>query len=185
MCIRDSPTVLFLGEGSTGQQPLISEALRGEGAFLVDGDGTRIMAGRHPLEDLAPRDVVARAILDVMRDQGVDHVWLDARHLGGAFLEQRFPSIVARCRELGFDPAVDLLPVAPAQHYASGGVETDLLALKAVLLSGRAMRRPKTEVDEIFDEIKLRLQEELDYLCLLYTSPSPRDRTRSRMPSSA
>lgn len=125
--VQFHPTVLFLGEGSTGQQPLISEALRGEGAFLVDGDGTRIMAGRHPLEDLAPRDVVARAILDVMRDQGVDHVWLDARHLGGPFLEQRFPSIVARCRELGFDPAVDLLPVAPAQHYASGGVETDLL----------------------------------------------------------
>ena len=125
--VQFHPTVLFLGEGSTGQQPLISEAVRGEGAFLVDGDGTRIMAGRHPLEDLAPRDVVARAILDVMRDQGVDHVWLDARHLGGAFLEQRFPSIVARCRELGFDPAVDLLPVAPAQHYASGGVETDLL----------------------------------------------------------
>jgi nicotinate-nucleotide pyrophosphorylase (carboxylating) len=125
--VQFHPTVLFLGEGSTGQQPLISEAVRGEGAFLVDGDGARIMAGRHPLEDLAPRDVVARAILDVMRDQGVDHVWLDARHLGGSFLEQRFPSIVARCRELGFDPAVDLLPVAPAQHYASGGVETDLL----------------------------------------------------------
>ena len=125
--VQFHPTVLFLGEGSTGQQPLISEAVRGEGAFLVDGDGARIMAGRHPLEDLAPRDVVARAILDVMRDQGVDHVWLDARHLGGSFLEQRFPSIVARCRELGFDPAVDLLPLAPAQHYASGGVETDLL----------------------------------------------------------
>ena len=125
--VQFHPTVLFLGEGSTGQQPLISEAVRGEGAFLVDGDGARIMAGRHPLEDLAPRDVVARAILDVMRDQGVDHVWLDARHLGVSFLEQRFPSIVARCRELGFDPAVDLLPVAPAQHYASGGVETDLL----------------------------------------------------------
>ncbi|HET6966813.1 MAG TPA: L-aspartate oxidase [Ornithinibacter sp.] len=130
--VQFHPTVLFLGEGSTGQQPLISEAVRGEGAFLVDGSGARIMQGRHELADLAPRDVVARAILDVMRDQAVDHVWLDARHLGGAFLEQRFPSIVARCRELGFDPATELLPVAPAQHYASGGVETDLLGRSSV-----------------------------------------------------
>ncbi len=130
--VQFHPTVLFLGEGSTGQQPLISEAVRGEGAFLVDGAGVRIMAGRHELADLAPRDVVARAILDVMRDQGVEHVWLDARHLGADFLEQRFPSIVARCRELGFDPATDLLPVAPAQHYASGGVETDLLGRSSV-----------------------------------------------------
>jgi L-aspartate oxidase len=130
--VQFHPTVLFLGEGSTGQQPLISEAVRGEGAFLVDDSGARIMQGRHELADLAPRDVVARAILDVMRDQGVDHVWLDARHLGGAFLEERFPSIVARCRELGFDPATELLPVAPAQHYASGGIETDLLGRSSV-----------------------------------------------------
>ena len=130
--VQFHPTVLFLGEGSTGQQPLISEAVRGEGAFLVDGAGVRIMQDRHELADLAPRDVVARAILDVMRDQGVDHVWLDARHLGRAFLQGRFPSIVARCRELGFDPATELLPVAPAQHYASGGVETDLLGRTSV-----------------------------------------------------
>lgn len=124
--VQFHPTVLFLGEGSTGQQPLISEAVRGEGAFLVDDRGERFMVGRHELADLAPRDVVARGILDVMGERGLAHVWLDARHLGGAFLEERFPSIVARCRELGFDPATDLLPVAPAQHYASGGVETDL-----------------------------------------------------------
>ena len=124
--IQFHPTVLYLGEGSSGQQPLISEAVRGEGAFLVDATGTRIMQGRHELADLAPRDVVARAILSVMAEQGVDHVYLDARHLGAAFLEERFPSIVASCRSLGFDPAVDLLPVSPAQHYASGGVKTDL-----------------------------------------------------------
>lgn len=124
--VQFHPTVLFLGEGSTGQQPLISEAVRGEGAFLVDGSGARIMEGRHELADLAPRDVVARAILETMRGQGTDHVFLDARHLGGEFLEERFPSIVASCRSLGFDPATDLLPVAPAQHYASGGIETDL-----------------------------------------------------------
>lgn len=125
--VQFHPTVLYLGEGSTGQQPLISEAVRGEGAFLVDADGTRFMKGRHPLADLAPRDVVSRAIIERMRATGTDHVFLDCRHLGASFLEQRFPSIVERCRELGFDPATELLPVAPAQHYASGGVRTDLL----------------------------------------------------------
>src|SRR6476661_4717228 len=125
--VQFHPTVLWLGPGSSGQQPLISEAVRGEGAFLVDADGVRFMEGLHPLADLAPRDVVSRAIVDRMRQTGEDHVFLDARHLGREFLEQRFPSIVARCRELGFDPAVDLLPVAPAQHYASGGVRTDLV----------------------------------------------------------
>jgi len=84
------------------------------------------MQGQHPLADLAPRDVVARAIITRMRETGTDHVYLDCRHLGADFLEQRFPSIVQRCRELGFDPATQLLPVAPAQHYASGGVRTDL-----------------------------------------------------------
>jgi L-aspartate oxidase len=124
--VQFHPTVLWLGAGSSGQQPLISEAVRGEGAFLVDGDGVRFMQDVHPLADLAPRDVVSRAIVARMHATGTDHVYLDARHLGREFLEERFPSIVARCRELGFDPAVDLLPVAPAQHYASGGVRTDL-----------------------------------------------------------
>ena len=124
--VQFHPTVLWLGPGASGQQPLISEAVRGEGAVLVDRDGVRFMQGLHPLADLAPRDVVARAIVQRMRETGSDHVYLDARHLGREFLERRFPSIVARCRELGFDPATDLLPVAPAQHYASGGVRTDL-----------------------------------------------------------
>jgi hypothetical protein len=111
--VQFHPTVLWLGEGSSGQQPLISEAVRGEGAFLVDRDGVRFMQGRHPLADLAPRDVVSRAIVDRMQQTGERHVFLDARHLGREFLEERFPSIVARCRELGFDPATELLPVAP------------------------------------------------------------------------
>ncbi len=124
--VQVHPTVLWLGEGSRGQQPLISEAVRGEGAVLVDTDGVPFMQGVHELADLAPRDVVARAIVDRMAATGSDHVYLDARGLGGPFLERRFPSILARCRELGFDPATELLPVAPAQHYASGGVRTDL-----------------------------------------------------------
>jgi L-aspartate oxidase len=124
--VQFHPTVLWLGEGSTGQQPLISEAVRGEGAFLVDREGVRFMVDVHPQADLAPRDVVARAIVERLRAAGDRHVWLDARHLGRDFLETRFPSIVQRCRELGFDPVTQLLPVAPAQHYASGGVRTDL-----------------------------------------------------------
>ncbi len=124
--VQFHPTVMYLGDGAHGQQPLISEAVRGEGAFLVDDAGVRFMEGVHPMADLAPRDVVARAIVARMRDTGSRHVWLDARHLGRDFLEHRFPSIVARSRELGYDPATQLIPVAPAQHYASGGVWTDL-----------------------------------------------------------
>ncbi len=124
--VQFHPTVLWLGEDSTGQQPLISEAVRGEGAFLVDATGQRFMQGQHELADLAPRDVVSRAIVSRMALCGTDHVYLDCRHLGREFLEARFPSIVASCRLNGFDPATQLLPVAPAQHYASGGVDTDL-----------------------------------------------------------
>ena len=125
--VQFHPTVLWLGEGASGQQPLLSEAMRGEGAFLVDRDGVRFMAGVHELADLAPRDIVAKAIVARMSQTDADHVFLDARHLGKDFLQKRFPSIVARCRELGFDPVTDLLTVAPAQHYASGGVRTDIL----------------------------------------------------------
>jgi L-aspartate oxidase len=124
--VQFHPTVLWLGADASGQQPLISEAVRGEGAFLVDVHGVRFMPGLHPQGDLAPRDVVSRAIVARMAQTGSDHVLLDCRHLGGEFMLRRFPGIVATLRELGLDPATDLLPVAPAQHYASGGVHTDL-----------------------------------------------------------
>jgi len=84
------------------------------------------MVGLHELAELAPRDVVAKAIHRVMRAAGTDHVYLDARHLGGDFLARRFPTIVASCRAAGIDPAGEPIPVAPAAHYASGGVRTDL-----------------------------------------------------------
>ena len=125
--VQFHPTSLYLGPGASGQQPLVSEAMRGEGAFLVDSDGRRVITTEdHPLADLAPRDVVAKAITRRMLDQGVDHVFLDARHLGETMLLQRFPTIVARCREAGVDPVTQPVPVAPAAHYASGGVRTDL-----------------------------------------------------------
>ncbi|MFR9776633.1 L-aspartate oxidase [Micromonospora sp. MS34] len=128
--VQFHPTALIVPEGGSGaglaQQPLVSEALRGEGAHLVDGDGKRFMVGQHELAELAPRDVVAKAIHRVLLATGADHVWLDARHLGGDFLAARFPTIVASCLAIGVDPAADLIPVAPAAHYASGGVRTDL-----------------------------------------------------------
>jgi L-aspartate oxidase len=124
--VQFHPTVMWLGPHSQGQQPLISEAVRGEGAFLVDWEGRRIMQGVHELADLAPRDVVAKAITRRMNETGKPHMWLDARHLGQPFWEKRFPTILATARQHGIDPVADLIPVAPAQHYASGGVATDL-----------------------------------------------------------
>ncbi len=137
--VQFHPTVMYLGPESRGQQPLISEAVRGEGAFLVDFEGVRFMQGQHPLADLAPRDVVAKAITRRMHETGHPHMWLDARHLGGdqaadreSFWEKRFPTILATAREHGVDPVTELIPVAPAQHYASGGVATDLVGRSTI-----------------------------------------------------
>lgn len=122
--IQFHPTVLWLGDGSEGQQPLISEAVRGEGAYLVDDKGHRFMKDLHSLAELAPRDVVAISIMRVMQATGAHHVWLDVRHLEG--FEERFPTIFASCIAHGINPLKDLIPVAPASHYASGGVRVDL-----------------------------------------------------------
>ncbi|MFF5423934.1 MULTISPECIES: L-aspartate oxidase [unclassified Streptomyces] len=124
--VQFHPTVLFLGAGSEGQQPLVSEAVRGEGAHLVDADGVRFMLGQHELAELAPRDIVAKAITRRMLEQGADHMYLDARHFGAAMWAERFPTILAACRAHGIDPVTEPIPVAPAAHYASGGVRTDL-----------------------------------------------------------
>ncbi len=122
--IQFHPTVLYMGEGSRGQQPLISEAVRGEGAFLVNDRGERFMQAVHPLADLAPRDIVAKEISRQMQLSGAQHVWLDARAIKD--FAERFPTINASCKEIGINPLLDLIPVAPASHYASGGVRTDL-----------------------------------------------------------
>jgi L-aspartate oxidase len=124
--VQFHPTVLWLGPDSRGRQPLISEAVRGEGAVLVDGAGRRFLSGQHPLADLAPRDVVAKAIMREMLASGTDHVFLDGRHLGEPEWEHRFPTILASCRQHGIDPVTELVPVVPAAHYVSGGVRTNL-----------------------------------------------------------
>lgn len=124
--VQFHPTVLFLGAGSEGQQPLVSEAVRGEGAHLVDASGTRFMLGQHEMAELAPRDIVAKAIIRQMQLHGTEHMYLDARHFGAEMWEQRFPTILAACRAHGIDPVTEPIPIAPAAHHASGGIRTDL-----------------------------------------------------------
>ncbi|MFI2380096.1 L-aspartate oxidase [Streptomyces sp. NPDC018964] len=123
--VQFHPTVLFLGPDAEGQQPLVSEAVRGEGAHLVDADGVRFMRGQHELAELAPRDIVAKGIMRRMRERDTEHMYLDARHFGAEMWEHRFPTILAACRAHGIDPVTEPVPVAPAAHYASGGVRTD------------------------------------------------------------
>ncbi|MEV1019707.1 L-aspartate oxidase, partial [Streptomyces sp. NPDC050264] len=124
--VQFHPTVLFLGADAEGQQPLVSEAVRGEGAHLVDADGVRFMVGQHELAELAPRDIVAKGITRRMQERGTEHMYLDGRHFGADMWEHRFPTILAACRAHGIDPVTEPIPVAPAAHYASGGVRTDL-----------------------------------------------------------
>jgi L-aspartate oxidase len=105
---------------------LISEAVRGEGAVLRSLDGRRFMREAHPRAELAPRDVVARAIDAEMKQTGAPHVWLDATGLKPDWVQERFPTIDARLRELGIDMTREPIPVVPAAHYQCGGVVTDL-----------------------------------------------------------
>jgi len=125
--VQFHPTVLWQ-ETANGQRPLITEALRGAGAVLVDAAGQPVMAGRHPLGDLAPRDVVSSAMAQRMgRGDGPgDHLWLDATMLGRAALERDFPTVTALCRARGIDPAAEPIPVAPGAHYACGGIRVGL-----------------------------------------------------------
>lgn len=142
--IQFHPTVLWSGPDATGQQALISEAVRGEGAILLDAAGQRVMDGVHPQKDLAPRDVVANAISQRMAQApaGVhDHVYLDARSI--ANFEDRFPSITASCLNVGIDPVKELIPVAPAAHYVCGGIIANLdgvTSLPGLYVVGEAAR---------------------------------------------
>jgi len=122
--VQFHPTALVTGETS-GQLPLVTEAVRGEGAVLRDIRGRRIMAGRHPRADLAPRDVVAREIEAAMRRDGSDHVWLDTTTIAPDVLRRRFPTVMASCARIGVDLLSGQIPVAPAEHFLCGGVRVD------------------------------------------------------------
>jgi L-aspartate oxidase len=121
--VQFHPTALHL-EGAP--RFLLSEALRGEGAWLINVDGERFMERYHPLGELAPRDVVARAIVAEMARSGTPHVWLDLSHRGAEFIYGRFPRIFETCLRYGIELGSQPAPVAPAAHYAMGGVRTDL-----------------------------------------------------------
>jgi L-aspartate oxidase len=121
--IQFHPTMLFDGHAG-GRRPLITEAVRGEGAILVDSQGNSIMAGVHPMGDLAPRDVVAAAIDARLAATGDACVFLDARGIAG--FKRRFPTVTAACRAAGIDPTRQPIPVVPGAHYSCGGVVTDV-----------------------------------------------------------
>lgn len=105
---------------------LISEAVRGEGAKLVDADGNRFMNKYDEKEELAPRDIVTRAIFNEMQEQNSDNVYLDSTHLKKEMLQKRFPNITRICEENGIDISKDFIPVSPAAHYAMGGIKTNI-----------------------------------------------------------
>jgi L-aspartate oxidase len=127
--VQFHPTVLYTGP-AVGRRPLVTEAVRGEGAVLLDRAGRRFMTGVHPMADLAPRDVVSAAITQTMAETGTACVYLDATALPG--LPKRFPTVYAACRAAGIDPTREPIPVTPAAHYSCGGVVTDLDGRTAV-----------------------------------------------------
>ncbi len=121
--VQFHPTALY----NPGERPafLITEALRGFGAKLRNSKGELFMESYHPLGDLAPRDIVARAIDNEMKKHGVDFVFLDATHIPKAELKSHFPHIYEKCLSLGIDISKDMIPVVPAAHYSCGGVKVD------------------------------------------------------------
>lgn len=127
--VQFHPTTLYVAGAS---RALITEALRGEGALLIDTKGRRFMPDAHPSAELAPRDVVSRAILAQMRKTESTHVYLDVRHLDKAHVARRFPLITELCEGFDIDVGRDLIPVRPSAHYMIGGVQTDASARTSV-----------------------------------------------------
>jgi L-aspartate oxidase len=122
--VQFHPTALHV-EGAP--RFLLSEALRGEGAYLLNAQGERFMERYHPMKELAPRDVVSRAMVAEMRRTGAEHILLDMRHLAPGFVARRFPRIFETCMRYNIDLEKQPAPVHPAAHYAMGGVRTDLM----------------------------------------------------------
>lgn len=128
-CIQFHPTALY---SRTNERFLISEAVRGEGAYLRNLSGERFMSRYDERKELAPRDIVARAIDSEMKKSGSRHVWLDITHRNAEEVRDRFPNICAACERQGFDMTKDWIPVVPAMHYLCGGVRTNLSGMTDV-----------------------------------------------------
>jgi len=124
--IQIHPTGLWSSDPNEKRAFLISEAVRGEGGLLKNKDGERFMLGQHELNELAPRDIVARAIVREMARTGDDHVFVDITAKDEAFLSSRFPTIYNECLRRGINISKDWIPVCPVQHYLIGGIKTDL-----------------------------------------------------------
>ena len=122
--IQFHPTALF-EPGLRGQAFLITEAVRGDGGILRNNDGEAFMEKYDERKDLAPRDIVARAIDSEMKRTGTEHVWLDCRHFDKEKFIEHFPNIYQKCLSIGIDIAQHMIPVAPAAHYSCGGIKTD------------------------------------------------------------
>jgi len=122
--IQFHPTALF-EPGVKGQSFLITEAVRGDGGILRNKNGEAFMEKYDPRKDLAPRDIVARAIDSEMKKTGTEHVWLDCRHFSKEKFIEHFPNIYEKCLSIGIDITQHMIPVAPAAHYSCGGIKTD------------------------------------------------------------
>lgn len=126
--VQFHPTTMIPQSGQHERRFLISEAVRGEGGILKNHLGEAFMKDKHPLADLAPRDIVTREIIKEMRRIGDDTVWLDVSSMDEDFFAKRFPTIFGECRKFGIKVPFDKIPVRPAQHYLMGGIKTDLNA---------------------------------------------------------
>ncbi len=137
--VQFHPTALFM---PPAPQFLLSEAMRGEGALLKNKRGEQFMKNYHADAELAPRDVVSRAIISEMNATGTDHVYLDLRHIDGKFIKNRFPRIYSTCLQYAVDITGDLIPVSPAAHYFMGGVRTTTTAARRCRGCMRLVKSP-------------------------------------------
>jgi len=139
--VQFHPTALYNDE--SGQKFLISEAVRGEGAVLRNIHGEAFMENLHEMKDLAPRDIVARSIINEIQKTNIPYLYLDITHKGRAYIMERFPTIFEKCMSIGIDISKEYIPVAPAEHYLMGGIESNLngeTSIKGLYACGECAR---------------------------------------------